>query len=121
MILRRNKTILPPTSIWTRGLNKTLLLLMSRWTQEPNLMPLTPARLQAVPGLLKTSAQAIRAPAQIKEKPLKYQMSGLTRHLLLLDKLHRPRRNNQHLKLQPLKRLLPRPRPLSWPSPALSK
>jgi hypothetical protein len=50
-----------------------------------------------------------------KGKAPEVQKSGLTRYLLLLDKLHRPRWNNQHPRLQPLKR------PLSRPSPALSR
>jgi hypothetical protein len=62
-------------------------------------MLLTPARLPAALGLLKMPAQATRAPAQRREKHQKYQKSGLTRHQLLLDKLHRPRWNNRHLKL----------------------
>jgi hypothetical protein len=46
MILRRNKTPLPPMSTWTRGLNKILL---------------TPAPMLAAPELLKMLAQATRA------------------------------------------------------------
>jgi hypothetical protein len=115
MILRWNKITLPPTSTWTRGLNKIFLLPMSTWIRGLNQMLLTQARPPAVPELLKMSAQATRAPAQRKEKPQKYQKSGLTRHLLLQDKLRRPRRNNQRPRLQLLKRLL------SQPSPALSR
>jgi hypothetical protein len=43
-----NKILLPPMSIWARGLNKMLL---------------TPARLPAAPELLTMLAEATRAPA----------------------------------------------------------
>jgi hypothetical protein len=118
-ILRRNKISLPPTSTWTRGLNRSLRLLMSTWAQEPNKMPQTPAHPSAALGLLMMPAQATGAPAQItKERALQCRRSGLLRNLPLLAKLHRPRRNNPHSRLPLLRRLQHHPRPLPRPRPS---